>query len=168
MKRRVVLLALATLALGAAAGIVAVAVGARLIDRPDTYESRVQEIIARHNAISQRWNEFLNEFNSAEPDAVPEFYDRFESAAALTAALAVDAQSIISDWNKIEPPRDYLTAHNLASSALRKTQDAFLAFEEYFRRTVEEGFPPDELRSEGRETLEEVADLWQQVKAQAP
>ena len=168
MRLRTVLTVLVIIACGAGAMISVVALGSRDRAASDVYEGQVQDLIARHNTISGRWNEFLDEFNAAEPDPIPEFYDRFDSAAGVIARLAVDSQSVIADWKGVEPPSDFADAHRLALRALRTTQDGFLAFEEYFRRAVEEGFPPDELRLEGRAKLDEVAGLWEAVRAASP
>lgn len=168
MRLRTVLILLAIVACGAAATLAVVALHARDRSEVGAYRELVQGVIARHNAISARWNQFLDGFNAAEPDPIPQFYDRFDRAAGLTAALAVDSQAVIVDWKSIEPPPAFEEAHRLALEALRTTQEAFLAFEEYFRRTVEEGLPPDELRIEGRAKLEEVARLWQQVRVASP
>ena len=168
MRLQTIFIVLAIMACGAGATIPLVAM--RTGDRSalSAYEEQVQDVIGHHNAISTRWNEFLGDFNAAEVDPLPEFYERFDRAADLTADLAVDAQSVIADWKGMDPPADFEEAHRLALQALRTTQDAFLAFEDYFRRTVEEGFPPDELRDEGGAKLEEVARLWQEVRAASP
>ena len=168
MRIRTLLVALAIIACGAAATITVVVTHAGDRSALSEYERQVQDIIVQHNAISGRWNRFLDEFNTAEVDPVPEFYERFNSAARLTAGLAVDSQSVIAEWKGVEPPLDFREAHRLALGALRTTQDAFLAFEEYFRRTVEEGFPTDELRQEGRAKLDEVVGLWEDVRAASP
>jgi len=168
MRFRTAFIVLAIIACGMGATISVVAMQAGGHPALSAYERQIQDIITRHNAISGRWNEFLDEFNTAEVDPVPEFYERFDKAADLTAGLAVDSQSVITDWKGIEPPPDFEEAHRLALRALRTTQDAFLSFEEYFRRTVDEGFPPDELRDEGRTKLDEVAGLWEEVKAASP
>ena len=168
MRFRTVLIVLAIIACGAGATIAVVAMQADCGSTLSPYEKQVQDVIVRHNAISGRWNEFLDEFNTAEVDPVPEFYERFGRAAKLTAGLAVDSQSVIAEWKGLEPPPDFEEAHLLALRALRTTQDAFLAFEEYFRRTVDEGFPTEELRHEGRAKLNDVAGLWEQVRAVSP
>ncbi len=168
MSLRTIFIVLAIIACGAGATIPVVAMQAGGRSASDEYRKQVQDIIVRHNAISGRWNEFLDDFNAAEVDPVPEFYERFGRAADLTSRLAVDSQSVIAKWKVIESPPDFEEAHRLALRALRTTQDAFLAFDEYFRRTVEEGFPPEELRHEGRAKLEEVASLWEEVRAASP
>ena len=168
MSLRTVFIVLAIIACGAGATIPVAAMRAGGRSPSDEYQKQVREIIVRHNTISGRWNAFLDEFNAAEVEAIPEFYERFGKAADLTSGLAVDSQSVIAEWRIIEAPPDFEGAHRLALRALRTTQDAFLAFEEYFRRTVEEGFPPEELRHEGRAKLEEVAGLWEQVRAASP
>jgi len=168
MSLRTVFIVLAIVACGAGATILVLAMRAGDRSPSDEYQKQVREIIVRHNAISGRWNTFLDEFNAAEVEPIPEFYERFGRAADLTSGLAVDSQSVIAGWRIIETPPDFEGAHHLALRALRTTQDAFLAFEEYFRRTVEEGFPPEELRHEGRAKLEEVASLWEQVRAASP
>jgi len=168
MSLRTIFIVLAIIACGAGATIPVVAMQAGGRSASDEYRKQVQDIIVRHNTISGRWNEFLDDFNAAEVDPIPEFYERFGRAADLTSRLAVDSQSVIAEWKVIESPPDYEEAHRLALRALRTTQDAFLAFDEYFRRTVEEGFPPEELRHEGRAKLEEVASLWEEVRAASP
>ena len=168
MRLRTVFIVLAIIAGGAGATILVAAMQAGGGSALDEYEKQVQDIIVRHNVISGRWNEFLDEFNAAEVDPLPEFYERFGRASDFTSGLAVDSQSVIAEWKRIEAPPDFEEAHRLALRALRTTQDAFLAFEEYFRRTVEEGFPPEELRHEGRAKLEEVAGLWEEVRAASP
>ena len=168
MSLRTIFIVLAIIACGAGATIPVVAMQAGSRSASDEYRKQVQDIIVRHNAISGRWNEFLDDFNAAEVDPIPEFYERFGRAADLTSRLAVDSQSVIAEWKVIESPPDFEEAHRLALRALRTTQDAFLAFDEYFRRTVEEGFPPEELRHEGRAKLEEVASLWEEVRAASP
>ena len=168
MSLRTIFIVLAIIACGAGATIPVVAMQAGGRSASDEYRKQVQDIIVRHNAISGRWNEFLDDFNAAEVDPIPEFYERFGRAADLTSRLAVDSQSVIAEWKVIESPPDFEEAHRLALRALRTTQDAFLAFDEYFRRTVEEGFPPEDLRHEGRAKLEEVASLWEEVRAASP
>ena len=168
MSFRTALIVLAIIACGAGATISVIAMQGAGRSALSAYEEHVHDVIARHNAISSRWNEFLDEFNTAEVDPIPEFYERFDRAADLTAGLAVDSQSVIAEWKAIEPTSGFEEAHRLALRALRTTQDAFLAFEEYFRRTVDEGVPTDELRHEGRAKLEEVARLWDEVRALSP
>jgi len=165
---RALLITLAIVLCGAGAIIPVLASQAGGRPALTAYETDIREVFERHNAISGRWNEFLDEFNSAEQDAVPEFYERFEKAADLTASLAVDSQSVITEWKRIVPPPDYEPAHRLALTAFQGTQEAFLTFGDYFQRTVDEGFPPDELMSEGTTRLDEVSRIWEQVRAASP
>ncbi len=71
MSLRTVLIVLAIIACGAGATILVAAMQAGGRPASDEYEKQVQDIIVRHNVISGRWNEFLDEFNAAEVDPLP-------------------------------------------------------------------------------------------------
>jgi len=129
------------------------------------YELEVKAAITRHNDVTARWNDFLDGFDQAEPDAIDVFYVRYQEAADLTEVLVLNGQAIISDWSRLEPPSEMSEAHGLVLDAMKATKDGFIWIERYFRSTVLEGFPTDTLVERGKAKLEEAAGLWQQVRA---
>ncbi len=143
------------------------ALSARIQSAPSAYDAMLAPIVAEHNAIVERWNDFLTSYNAIDRAEPEEIDARAEDGFVLTTSAATDAQSVIRSWEQVVPPEELAEAHRLGREAIIETQNGFVELSDYFQLVMEYGVAFEHAAVEGRERLEHAAELWDQARRAA-
>jgi hypothetical protein len=129
------------------------------------YQRDAVAVLARHNALAARWNEFVPRFNAVPNSDSQGLEAIFDEGRRLTQRLVRDSQAVVFAWRRLSPPEEAVESHRLGLAALEATQDGYIAMEDYFTYYVKEGIADESTAQAGRERLKQAAQLWQEARA---
>jgi hypothetical protein len=131
------------------------------------YEKQAIEVVSTQNDITERWNQTVDMFNGAYVTSQSEHIVLFTAGLDVVQDLVTDSQSVINQWNELDPPDDKATSYQLGLQALMATQDGLILFEDYFQNSVDT-LISDQIRADYAEAkMTHAKELWQAAAAAA-
>ncbi len=124
------------------------------------YESQAIAVVTMQNEITSRWNQTVDEFNTADVISESDHIVLFSRSPDSVRGLITDSQSVINRWNEIEAPDKHVNSYELGLEALMAMQDGLILFEEYFQSSIDTRIADQLQAGEASDQLLYAAELW--------